>query len=122
MAALFLAHLLAGLGLWPTALPIWLKAALWLVLALSLCLAWRRRPPMSITLNADGRLTLTMADQSSIDCRVLPATTVFPWLVTLVLESAAGRRTLALPVDAVGGEAHRRLRSWLRWQVTAGAE
>jgi hypothetical protein len=121
MASLLLAHLLVAAGLWPTELPLWTKVVLWVALAVSPVVALRRPHPVALTLQANGRLTMIQPDGASVECRVQPATTVFPWLVVLLLESPGRKVRLALPVDALGAEGHRRLRAWLKWKASAGS-
>jgi hypothetical protein len=112
---LCLAHALAGLGLLPTALPFPLKLAVWLMLAFSLVrFLLRQGSVIALTLNADGRMSLKRRGDS-VECRIDAATTVFPWLVVLRLRTGAGIESLALPIDALDGDGHRQLRTWLRW-------
>jgi hypothetical protein len=120
VAALFAAHVLASFGLLPTELPLAAKLVLSAILALSLVLAVRRTGrTAALTLHADGRLSLLRRDGSSLDGQVDPATTVFPWLVVLLVRAAEKTEALVLPVDALGRDAHRQLRLWLRWKVNA---
>jgi hypothetical protein len=121
VASLLLAHLLAATGLWPTELPLWTKVVLWVALAVSLVVALRRPCPVALTLQANGRLTMIQLDGASVECRVQPATTVFSWLVVLLLESTGRKVRLTLPVDALGAEGHRRLRTWLKWKASGEA-
>jgi hypothetical protein len=121
IAALSAAHLLAGVGLLPTDLPVALKAVLWAILALSLVVVARRNRRIdALTLNANGRLSLLGRDGGSIDCQIDPATTVFPWLIVLLAKTTEKTEALVLPVDALGREGHRQLRLWLRWRASAG--
>jgi len=118
--ALSVAHVLTGAGLWPTALPLAMKLTLAAVLALSLTMAVRRSHWVAnLTLNGDGRLSLLRTDGRSLDCQVERATTVLPWLIVLLVRTAATNEALVLPVDALGREGHRHLRLWLRWKVNA---
>jgi hypothetical protein len=118
-AALTAAHVLVGFGVAPLALSIFAKLAAWVILALSLArLLTARRRPVSLTLNANGRLDLTRAGSQPLDCTVDAETTVLPWLVVLRLKTGKGTETLVLPQDALGAEEHRQLRTWLRWRAT----
>ena len=120
VAALCVAHALAGVGLLPSELPVAAKLLLLVILTLSLVLAVRRSGrTAALTLNTDGRLSLLRLDGSSLDGQVDPATTVFPWLVVLLVRTAEKTEALVLPVDALGGEGHRQLRLWLRWKANA---
>jgi hypothetical protein len=120
VAAIFLAHVLAGIGLWPAAVPLALKAAVWVALAISLAMFVRRRPVAALTLNANGQLSLFRVDGSSVECRIDPATTIFPWLVVLLVKTVEKTEALVLPVDALGAEGHRQLRIWLKWKANVG--
>ena len=120
VAALFAAHVLAGFGLLATELPLAAKLILSATLALWLLLAVRRTGrTAALTLHADGRLSLLCQDGSSVDGQVDPATTVFPWLIVLLVKTAEKNEALVLPVDALGREGHRQLRLWLRWKANA---
>lgn len=97
-----------------------MKLTLAAVLALSLTMAVRRSHwAAALTLNGDGRLSLLRVDGRSLDCQVERATTVLPWLIVLLVRTAATTEALVLPVDALGREGHRQLRLWLRWKVNA---
>lgn len=50
---------------------------------------------------------------------VLLQTTVLPGLIVLLLRLGGRTTALSLPTDAMGTEAHRQLRLWLRWQVVS---
>ncbi len=116
--ALSVAHVLTGASLWPTDFPLAMKFTLAAVLALSLTMAVRRSHwAAALTLNGDARLSLLRVDGRSLDCQVERATTVLPWLIVLRVRAAAKTEALVLPVDALGGQGHRQLRLWLRWNV-----
>lgn len=121
IAALLLAHLIAAAGLWPVDFPLWVKVAVWCALTASVALTIGRRYPEQLTLHADGRLGLIAGDGSVIEYRVDSATTVFPWLILLLLDSPCGRVALTLPGDALGDEGHRQLRMWLKWKASDGS-
>jgi len=120
-AALAVAHVLIGAGLSLMRMPLPVKMAIWLVLALSLFRLLRLRDralPAALRLQADGRLALVDADGKATECRVDAATTVMPWLVVLRFRTAQAGESLALPVDALGADGHRQLRAWLRWRAS----
>jgi toxin CptA len=120
VAALCAAHALAGFGLPPTELPLAVKLALAAILALSLLIAVRRIGRITaLTLHADGRVSLLRRDGRAFDGQVDPATTVFPWLVVLLVKTAEKTEALVLPVDALDRDGHRQLRLWLRWKANA---
>ncbi|HTY02463.1 MAG TPA: protein YgfX [Rhodocyclaceae bacterium] len=116
--ALWVAHLLPALGLVPTVLPIPLKLALWLVLALSLFRLLRRQDDATVlTLKVDGAVSWERRG-GQLEYRVDHATTVLPWFVVLRLRSESAIESLVLPVDALSPNEHRQLRTWLRWRAT----
>lgn len=119
VVALSIAHLLPGVGVTATALPAPVKLAILIVLALSLSrlLLRQRRLPVALKLQADGRLSLLDDDGNATECRIDPATSVTPWLIVLRFKSGKAFESLVLPVDAVGTEGHRLLRTWLRWRA-----
>jgi hypothetical protein len=119
--ALIVAHLLAGLGLTPLPLPVPAKVAVWTVLALSLArllLGRRQTYPLSLKLEVSGQLSMLAKDGSLTPCRVDAASTVLPWLIVLRLNMDGAIQSLVLPVDALGAEGHRHLRTWLRWRAS----
>ena len=117
-AALAIAHGVAALALTRLALPLPAKLLVGLFIALSLFRCLRRRPAAALTLRADGNLEIERPDGSRQEARVLPATTVYPWLVVLSAVAGGRRESLVLPVDALGIDGHRRLRLWLRWKAS----
>jgi hypothetical protein len=120
VVALTIAHLLPGVGLTATALPVPVKLAIWIVLALSLfrLLLRQRRLPAALKLQANGRMFLLDHTGDATECRIDPATVVMPWLIVLRLSIRQTVESLVLPVDAVGAEGHRQLRTWLRWRAS----
>jgi hypothetical protein len=117
---LTVAHLLVGIGLSLLRLPLPARLAVWVVLSLSLSrLLWqqRRSLPSALKLHADGMLALIDARGGMTECRIQPDTTVMPWLVVLRYKTPRTIDSLVLPVDALGMDAHRQLRTWLRWRA-----
>lgn len=115
-----IAHLLVGIGLSLLRLPLPAKLAIWFILSLSLSrLLWQRRLslPAALKLQADGGLALIDFGGVVTECRVQPDTTVMPWLIVLRYQAVGKVDSLVLPVDALGAEAHRQLRTWLRWRA-----
>ena len=120
-AALAVAHAAVAGGLAATALTLAAKILVVAALALSLAFALRRhvlRPRFAaLTLLADGHIEAALADGGTTTLRVLPDTTVLPWLMVLRLRGGDLRVALALPPDAVEAGGHRELRLWLRWKA-----
>jgi hypothetical protein len=114
-------HGLAAAGIAPIDLPLAGKLLLWLALGASLLKTWPVCPAIGLRLGADGLLALIRTDGSSTECRVEPATTVFPWLIVLRARHAQAIETLTLPLDALGPDGHRKLRLWLKWRSTSEA-
>lgn len=120
--ALFLAHGLVALETASAGLPGMLAASVLSLILLSLGFSiWRyvyRPPVQALRLKADGTLEV---DCRGAGCaaRLDPRTTVFPWLVVLLLEIGNRKVSLALPPDALGRDGHRRLRLWLGWKASA---
>ncbi len=93
------------------------------LLAGSLAFSLRRHvlqiPFRTLTLKADGTLEVLGRDGVRQTASVDPGTTVFPWLVALLLKTGDAATALALPPDALNGDGHRQLRLWLRWKANA---
>lgn len=71
-------------------------------------------------LRADGRLEVERSDGTRSEADVDASTTVFVSLIVLRYRSGGRLESLALPPAAVGKEAHRRLRVWLRCRAKTG--
>jgi hypothetical protein len=117
--ALTVAHGVAAMGVAPTSLPIPGKLLVGLFIAISLFRCLRRRPAAALTLRSDGSLEIERPDGRREEARVLPRTTVYPWLVVLSALVGGRKESFVLPVDATGIDGHRRLRLWLRWKASA---
>ena len=116
-----IAYLLVGIGLSLLRLPLPAKLAVWVILALSLARLLRqqrRSLPSALKLQIDGRLALIDFQGGVTECRIQPDTTVMPWLVVLRYKASGKVDSLVLPVDALGTEGHRQLRTWLRWRAS----
>lgn len=120
---LVLGHSLAALGVVLTGLPRDVVLPVVILLALSLGFSLGRsvfHPPiLALMLKADGTLDVERRDGSCAAARVNPQTTVFPWLVALLLRAEGRNMGVALLPDALGREGHRQLRLWLRWRANA---
>lgn len=123
-AVLLFIHALAAAGVAPADLPMTVKLVLWLAIAGSAfhgirfhALRYGRRAVIGLTLRSDGKLEIERRDGECIELQVDGGSTVFPKLVVLLLKSGAKRLALTLPEDALGAQAHRQLRLWLRWRI-----
>ena len=121
-AVLFLVHGLAAIMVLVTDLPPVFKLALWIALAFSnwrsvLVHALRRgeHVPVAITLRSDGELEVAYRNGELARVVVDDRTTVFSWLVVLLVNRDGRTIALTLPHDALEEESHRQLRLWLRW-------
>lgn len=118
LALLGVAHAGAAFALWQIELPIGPLLIFWLVLAASLIVtAKRSHQTSSLTLRRDGRLSILDLSGTSSDGQVSPATTVFPWLIVMLVKTGKRSQSLVLPVDSLGKDGHRQLRLWLRWKT-----
>jgi hypothetical protein len=124
VAALTIAHLLVGIGLSLIRMPVPAKLAVWIVLSLSLSrvLLRQRKLPAAIKLQADGQIRLIDSEGTECECQIQPDTTVMPWLVVLRYRMQGELTSLVFPVDALGSEGHRQLRTWLRWRASVDRE
>lgn len=117
---LLLAHGAALALLWPLSLPLAIVGLMFLAIVASAVFTLRRvrHPALSaLRLGKAGMLEVEMRAGASETALVLPQTTVLPGLIVLLLRLGRRTLTLPLPVDAVGPDAHRRLRLWLKWQA-----
>ena len=122
--ALLFIHGLAVIVVAPTVLPLAVKLALWTALAFS---AWRSiaihalrrsaRAVAALTLRSDGNPEIEYRNGEHIHVQVDGRTTVFPWLVVLLMNREGRILALTLPRDALEADAHRQLRLWLRWRT-----
>lgn len=118
--ALVVAHLLVGIGLSLTRLPLPARLVVWVVLSLSLSrsILLQRRMPVAIKLGAEGQMRLIDADGIEREYQIQSDSTVLPWLVVLRYKTEGSCDSLVLPVDAIGTDGHRQLRTWLRWRAS----
>lgn len=125
-AALFLIHGLAVIMVAVTDLHLVIKFALWIALAFS---SWRSvlvhalhldtRGLAAITLRSDGELEIEYRDGEFAKVLVDECTTVFSWLVVLLMRRDGRLLAVTLPNDTLGVNAQRQLRLWLRWVADA---
>ncbi|MFN3884502.1 MAG: hypothetical protein ACK4Q4_07050 [Rhodocyclaceae bacterium] len=71
----------------------------------------------ALNLGADGRLVIVRRSGAREEAEVDGETTVFARFVILRMRLGHRRQTLVLPPSAIGVDAHRRLRVWLRWRA-----
>jgi hypothetical protein len=120
-----LAHLGALGLLWPLAIPLAIPLPFTGLLAAAIVAsAWRvlhraRKPAVAaLHLGKGGALEVETMPGTRLPASILPQTTVLPGLIVLLLQSAGRTTALSLPVDAMAADDHRRLRLWLKWQVS----
>lgn len=121
-AVLFLVHGLAAIMVLVTDLSPVIKLALWIALAFS---DWRsvfvhalrhgEQALVAITLRSDGELEVEYRNGELARVLVDDRSTVFSWLVVLLMKRDGRTLAVTLPHDALGEESHRQLRLWLRW-------
>ncbi len=127
--ALFLIHGLAAIMVAAMDSSLVIKLILWIALAFS---SWHGvfihalrhgvRALTAITLRSDGALEIKYRNGESARVLVDARSTVFSWLVVLLMRKDGQLLALTLPHDALGVEAHRQLRLWLRWVADAGGQ
>jgi toxin CptA len=124
---LALLHLAALGSLFSLDLPAWLRLIAACAVILSAVSATRRHAlllsPYSVrelTLGADGSVEATSPVRNSFPAAISPQSTVFPWLVVLLLDAPGSRRLVPVVIlpDSLQADEFRALRSWLRWKVT----
>jgi len=122
-------HAGAAALLWIVDLPLAVKAALALAIAISFVYFMARdaflRAPHSVValqLKEDGRIAARTRAGHWLDCEVMGTSYVSSRLTVVNLRARERRLgvRVVLVGDNVGPEAFRRLRTWLRWQVAAG--
>jgi hypothetical protein len=99
----------------------WLKSSLVLVTAFSLASALKSNAVrlglnavIAITLREDAGVELSYRDGRSLITQIDPASTIWPWLITLHLRCERKRIFLLLLPDMLGTESWRRLSMHLR--------
>lgn len=126
---LALLHLAALGSLLPLDLPLWLRLIAACAVALSAVAGIRRHAFLSssrsvreLTLAADGSVEAVSAGRSRFPAAVSLKSTVFLWLVVLLLDASGSRRLLPVVIlpDSLQADEFRALRSWLRWKVKPG--
>lgn len=122
---LCLAHLITAGFLWPLALPLEIKAIIFVLLIISLLYYLRKDALLSandaviaLQLKEDMRCIVTTRSGQSIACRILGSTFVAPYLTVMNLQPAGKffMRSVVILPDSIKEEEFRRLRVWLRWK------
>jgi len=113
-------HMLAAVSVAILPWSLWLRGAL---LASVVFLFWHLRPSAQVSglrLGERGQLTLLDPQAEPLPVRVCPDTTVFSQLIVLRVREDESNRVLSFPLlpDSMSDEEFRRLRLWLRWQIS----
>jgi len=76
-----------------------------------------------LLLAEDGRIECLTVGGERVDARAASGSTVFPWLIVLLLAQAGGRGSwpVLLMSDSLGRRDWRHLCAWLRWHAAATA-
>jgi toxin CptA len=119
------AHAAAGLVLWPLALPLGVKAAIAILLIVSLIYYLRKDALLiahdavvALTLTEEMSCILTERSGQSMVCGLSDNTFVAPYLTVINLQPVERffmRGVVILP-DSIDAEEFRRLRIWLWWK------
>lgn len=114
-------HMAAGMALFPTDAPTVVKLLAWSALLVSLMICLSQVEPREIVLDADGGARILDRRGECVAARVDPGTTVFSWLIVLLVLTERGRRAVVLLPDSLSREEYRKLRAWLKWQASVVA-
>ena len=118
-----LAHVVALTLVGLVSLPMLYTGPLAAAIGASALLVLRRiRNPVVSTLHLGrmGALEIEAKVGASETATILPQTTILPGLIVLLVRQHGRTRCLCLPIDAMGRQAHRRMRLWLKWQCGQG--
>ncbi|MBS3916496.1 MAG: hypothetical protein KGZ31_02250 [Sulfuritalea sp.] len=124
---LALLHLAALASLVLLPFPVWLRFGLATTIVVSSFISIHRhamrRAAASIrvlVLNDDGTIHGVKNDGGRFDAKVAGQSTVFHWMVVILLELPGSRRfhPLIILPDALPTEDGRILRAWMRWKLT----
>ncbi len=119
------AHAAAGLVLWPLALPLDMKAAIIVLLIVSLIYYLRKDALLTahdavvaLTLMEEMSCILTARSGQSMICSLSDSTFVTPYLTVINLQPNEWflMRSVVILPDSIDAEEFRRLRIWLRWE------
>ena len=120
-----LAHAAAGLVLWPLALPPGVKAAIAILLIVSLIYYLRKDALLTahdavvaLTLTEEMSCILIARSGQSMTCNLADNTFVAPYLTVINLQPVEQffMRSVVILPDSIDAEEFRRLRIWLQWK------
>lgn len=126
---LALLHLAGIAGIVPLDLSLWLKLLACAAASASALASIRRHALLAapgsvreLVLLVDGSVEGERRKRGAFTAAVSPRSTVFPWLVVVLLEVADSRRLLPVVLlpDSLAPDQLRALRSWLRWKACPG--
>lgn len=109
-------HLAALAALFLALPPLEIRLAGAVLLGASLWVAWRRPVVVRLRASVDGQLAI-WREAAWQPVRLSADSVALPWLIVLRWREGGRSHSLALPADALPGDAHRRLRVWLRWKA-----
>jgi len=111
-------HLLAGGAVLLADLAAAVQVTVLAALAASLVGAMREKAVLDLHCQRDGSLAVRSGDEW-VAARLLPDTTVLPWLVVLRYRVPGAGRSDAVVVlaDSLPADDFRHLRVWLRWRA-----
>lgn len=124
-ALLGLTHAAAGLVLWPLALPPGVKAAIAILLIVSLIYYLRKDALLTahdavvaLTLTEEMSCILIARSGQSMTCNLSDNTFVAPYLTVINLQPVEQffMRSVVILPDSIDAEEFRRLRIWLQWK------
>ncbi len=113
-------HLAALAALLLALLPPAARLAGVALLCASLWLTWKQPGATRLRAKADGQLEI-WREGGWKPVKARPDSVALPWLIVLRWREGRRSHSLVLPPDALPGDAHRRLRVWLRWKVDTAA-
>jgi hypothetical protein len=79
---------------------------------------WWSQSVIHLHLGAKGELEIEKIIGARETAEILPATTIFPWMILLVVCSEGKHHSLVLLADSTDGDDLRRLRVWLGWRAS----
>jgi hypothetical protein len=126
LIGLAILHLMALAMPWLAQLPWWVRIVLSLGVVASTALEWRRwsrQRPLDLRLLPDGRWGIGTSSFDEIEATLLPGAFRATFLIMLpLLLVDGGKRRILLWPDSAPADDLRRLRAWLRWGATFGAD
>ena len=123
--AVSIVHVAAAAVLWVVPVPVVVKAAVTLAIAVSLIYFMARdaglhaaRSIVALELRDDGEIACQTRNGAWLDCELLGSSYASPGMTVINLRPRgwAGYRRVILVPDNMDAEDFRRLRTWLRWR------